>query len=110
MATNPPRGVTDGPEAQRPEAQRLEAIVRGHVQGVGFRWFVVRRASKLGLNAAMTCPLATSIATSRRWVMPLAVVKSPPTYNRVSSGDLVRVIACPFNATLNGNSCPVTMS
>jgi acylphosphatase len=28
---------------------RLEATVRGMVQGVGFRWFVVRRASELGL-------------------------------------------------------------
>jgi acylphosphatase len=42
--------VTDRPAAQRPETQRLEAVVRGHVQGVGFRWFVVRRASQLGLN------------------------------------------------------------
>ena len=40
------RGVTD------PRAighQRLEATVRGLVQGIGFRWFVVRRASELGL-------------------------------------------------------------
>jgi acylphosphatase len=31
------------------EDQRLEATVRGTVQGVGFRWFVVRKASALGL-------------------------------------------------------------
>ena len=30
--------------------QRLEATVRGLVQGVGFRWFVVRRAAELGLT------------------------------------------------------------
>jgi acylphosphatase len=30
--------------------QRLEATVRGRVQGVGFRWFVVRDASALGLT------------------------------------------------------------
>ena len=29
---------------------RLEAVVRGRVQGVGFRWFVVREAGRLGLN------------------------------------------------------------
>ena len=28
---------------------RLVAIVRGHVQGVGFRWFVRREAGRLGL-------------------------------------------------------------
>lgn len=31
-------------------AQRLEAIVRGYVQGVGYRWFVVKRATRLGLK------------------------------------------------------------
>jgi acylphosphatase len=31
-------------------SQRLEATVRGNVQGVGFRWFVVRCASELGLT------------------------------------------------------------
>ena len=30
-------------------SERIEATVRGDVQGVGFRWFVVRRASELGL-------------------------------------------------------------
>lgn len=29
---------------------RLEARVRGHVQGVGFRWWVRRRAEELGLT------------------------------------------------------------
>jgi acylphosphatase len=31
------------------EKQRLEAVVRGYVQGVGFRAFVVRQARALGL-------------------------------------------------------------
>ena len=30
-------------------ASRLEATVRGRVQGVGFRWFVARHAARLGL-------------------------------------------------------------
>ena len=28
---------------------RVSATVRGQVQGVGFRWFIVRQASQLGL-------------------------------------------------------------
>jgi acylphosphatase len=34
----------------RRAVERLEATVRGTVQGVGFRWFVVREASGLGLT------------------------------------------------------------
>lgn len=30
--------------------ERLDATVRGHVQGVGFRYFVLREASYLGLE------------------------------------------------------------
>lgn len=33
-----------------PVGERLVARVRGYVQGVGFRWFVVREASRLGLE------------------------------------------------------------
>jgi acylphosphatase len=29
--------------------ERVHAVVRGHVQGVGFRWYVVRAAAGLGL-------------------------------------------------------------
>lgn len=32
-----------------PVPERLEARVRGLVQGVGFRWFVVHEATRLGL-------------------------------------------------------------
>ena len=31
-------------------AERLEAVVHGRVQGVGFRFFVVRHADRLGLT------------------------------------------------------------
>jgi acylphosphatase len=39
----------DTPEPARGVA-RLEAVVRGRVQGVGFRWFVVKEAGRLGLG------------------------------------------------------------
>jgi acylphosphatase len=41
-----------GPTANRAAATpiRLEATVRGRVQGVGFRYFVVRRATERGLT------------------------------------------------------------
>jgi acylphosphatase len=31
-------------------AQRLKAVIRGEVQGVGFRWAVQRQAGRLGLT------------------------------------------------------------
>jgi len=34
----------------RPASVRLEATVRGRVQGVGFRYWVVRRSNELGLT------------------------------------------------------------
>ncbi len=37
-------------ESTRATTSRLEAIVRGRVQGVGFRYWVVRRATDLGLT------------------------------------------------------------
>jgi len=33
-----------------PDPLRLVAVVRGFVQGVGFRWFVEREAARLGLT------------------------------------------------------------
>ena len=33
-----------------PDALRLVAVVRGYVQGVGFRWFVEREAARLQLD------------------------------------------------------------
>ena len=43
MAADDEARMTEPPE-------RLEAVVRGRVQGVGFRYFVVRRARTLGLT------------------------------------------------------------
>jgi len=46
MAAHHGRGVTE----QRRIRERLEARITGAVQGVGFRWFIVSRASDLGLT------------------------------------------------------------
>ena len=49
-----PRDETAAQAAESPPAPagtaRLEAVVRGHVQGVGFRYFVQGRAGQLGLT------------------------------------------------------------
>ena len=47
--TDERRSRGDGPAAADDPLERLEATVRGRVQGVGFRYFVVRRAMELGL-------------------------------------------------------------
>lgn len=39
-----------GPGEPAGSEARLEAVVRGQVQGVGFRWFVVKEAGRLGLG------------------------------------------------------------
>jgi acylphosphatase len=44
------RPAADRPEADAPADERLEAAVLGVVQGVGFRWFVLDAAVRLGLR------------------------------------------------------------
>lgn len=41
-------------EPRAPARRRLEAVARGRVQGVGFRYFVLREASALGLDGWVT--------------------------------------------------------
>ncbi len=38
------------PSAEKPELQARRFVVRGRVQGVGFRWFVEREAHILGIT------------------------------------------------------------
>jgi len=47
----PPQPVRDSPSAEGGgDLVRLDATVRGNVQGVGFRWFVIRMAAGLDLT------------------------------------------------------------
>jgi acylphosphatase len=46
----PKPGRRPAPLANGEPKARLEAIVRGRVQGVGFRYFVLREATRLGLS------------------------------------------------------------
>jgi acylphosphatase len=48
-------------EAIAPPDGRLEAAVRGRVQGVGFRYWVVRRAAGLGLTGWVANELDGSV-------------------------------------------------
>jgi acylphosphatase len=47
--TEPAGGGPDRPSVGT-RRRRVEATVRGHVQGVGFRWFVQRLAARLELT------------------------------------------------------------
>ena len=44
------RLASSEPEAAARSDERLEAVVLGAVQGVGFRWFVLESAGRLGLR------------------------------------------------------------
>ncbi len=70
--------------------QRLHAIVRGEVQGVGFRWFVQRTAAGLGLDgwvmnrADRAVELVAEGTTSELDELVAAVREGPPA-SRVAS-------------------------
>jgi acylphosphatase len=48
--------------SRRPGPERLEARVIGSVQGVGFRWFVLREAVGLGLTGWVANEMDGSVA------------------------------------------------
>ena len=48
-------------EASATETQRLEAWIKGVVQGVGFRYWVVKRAAALGLTGWVANELDGSV-------------------------------------------------
>ena len=75
---------------------RLEATVRGRVQGVGFRYFVVRRALELGLvgwvaNTADGSVRCVAEGTPRALDVLEADLRSGPVGAIVDAVDAVRM-------------------
>lgn len=85
-------------------AERLHVIVRGQVQGVGFRWFVVRTAADLGLDGwVMNRPdraveLVAEGETERLDQLLTAVHEGPPA----SAVQAVEVTRSPATGGLGG--------
>jgi acylphosphatase len=72
--------------------ERLEAVVRGRVQGVGFRYFVLRRASRGGLNGWVSNEADGSVRCVAEGPRPaldalLAALREGPSGARVESID-----------------------
>lgn len=85
------------PEAIVPEA-RLEATARGRVQGVGFRYFVVRRALDLGLvgwvaNAADGSVRCVAEGSAAAIAVLEAELRAGPMGAVVDEVDAVRMMA-----------------
>lgn len=75
--------------------QRVHVIVRGDVQGVGFRWFVVRSAAGLGLdgwvmNRADRAVELIAEGTTNALEQLLAAVREGPPAGRVGSVEVSR--------------------
>jgi acylphosphatase len=78
--------------------ERLHAVVRGRVQGVGFRWFVVRAAAGLGLegwvmNRADRAVELVAEGPGERLDELLAVVRRGPPGSSVEAVEVTRTAA-----------------
>ena len=84
--------------------ERLEAVIRGRVQGVGFRYFVVRRARTLGLTGWVANQVDGSVRCVADGPPPdldrlLEALKQGPPGSRV---DGVDATSCPALGGLDG--------
>lgn len=80
------------------DRQRLHVIVRGDVQGVGFRWFVLRAAAGLGLdgwvmNRGDRAVELVAEGTAHELGELLAAVREGPPAGRVASVEVMRSAA-----------------
>jgi acylphosphatase len=78
--------------------ERLHAIVRGQVQGVGFRWYVVRVADGLGLdgwvmNRADRSVEVVAEGPSQRLDELLAALREGPPSSAVQAVEVSRLAA-----------------
>jgi acylphosphatase len=85
---------------------RLEATVRGRVQGVGFRYWVVRRASEMGLTGWVSNELDGSVRCVAEGPLPVldrleAMLRAGPTGSVVEA---VQVVRMPATGTMSGFS------
>ena len=77
---------------------RLEVTVRGHVQGVGFRYFVRRRASQIGITGWVANEPDGSVrcvaeGSNDELDELLAALRSGPPGSRVADVHAVRGVA-----------------
>ena len=77
------------------DVERLDATVRGHVQGVGFRYFVRRRANQLGLagwvaNEPDGTVRCVAEGPSSALDALLALLNAGPPGSRVAGVEVVR--------------------
>lgn len=93
--------------------ERLEATVRGSVQGVGFRWFVVRNGALLGLSGWTSNDLDGTVRVVAEGPVPaldelLARLKRGPSGASVETVDAHRSPAHgnlgPFTIRAGGHS------
>lgn len=75
--------------------QRIEVVVRGVVQGVGFRYFVLRRANRLAItgwvandaDGSVRCVAEGEVAALEEL---LAAIRQGPPGSRVDGVEVVR--------------------
>lgn len=86
----PPGGPPASVDAGTTAAARLEAVVRGRVQGVGYRYFVLDEAERLGLRGWVANELDGSVRCVAEGPRPalerlLAQLRAGPPMARVDS-------------------------
>ena len=75
-----------------PAAVRLDATVSGRVQGVGFRYFVLREAMALGLTGWVANIAASLLTSTGRFSASFRKEKTTETSGRADVGTAAEII------------------